>query len=69
MKRYYIFKGGTQQGNTATRKQAVDMIRLYQSQETHPFLRSEFSIIEGEEEFIPYEAKGKPPKRKSEKER
>ena len=69
MKRFYIFKDGTQQGSTATMKQAVDLIRLYQSQETHPFLRAEFSIIEGEEIFIPYESAGKSPKRKSEKER
>ena len=31
-----------------------DMIRQYQKQETHPFLRAQFSMIEGEEEFIPY---------------
>ena len=35
------------------------MIRLWQSRETHPFLRSEFSIIEGEEEFIPYPSRQK----------
>ena len=69
MRQFYIFKDGTQQGSTATRTQAVDLIRLYQSQETHPFLRAEFSIMEGEEVFIPYESKEKPPKRKSEKER
>lgn len=54
MKRFYVFKDGTQQGSTATRELAVDLIRQYQELETHPILRSEFSIIEGEEEFIPY---------------
>jgi hypothetical protein len=57
MKRYYIFKDGTQQASTATKESALDMIRMYQEKETHPFLRAEFSIIEGEEEFIPYPGK------------
>ena len=54
MKRVYVFKDGTQQGSAATREQAVDLIRQYQKLETHPFLKAQFSIIEGEEEFIPY---------------
>ncbi len=53
MERFYIFKDGTMQGSTATKESAVDFIRQYQRQETHPFLRAEFSIIKGEEEFIP----------------
>lgn len=69
MKRVYIFKDGAQQGSTATRESAVDLIRQYQKQETHPFLRAEFSIIEGEEEFIPYPSREKPPKKKSGMER
>ena len=65
MKRVYIFKDGVQQASTATRESAVDLIRQYQKQETHPILRSEFSIIVGgEEEFIPYPSQKKPPKRK-----
>jgi len=52
MKRFYVFKGGTQTGSTVTREQAIDLIRRYQKLETHPFLRSEFSVIEGDEEFI-----------------
>ena len=52
MKRFYVFKDGTQQGSTVTKEQAVYLIRQYQKLETHPILRSEFSIIEGEEEFI-----------------
>lgn len=60
MKRYYIFKDGVQQGSAATRENALDMIRQYQKQETHPFLRAQFSMIEGEEEFIPY-----PPQKKA----
>ena len=54
MKRFYFFKDGTQKGSCDTREEAVEMIRRYQARETHPILRSEFSIIEGEEEFIPY---------------
>ena len=53
MKRFYVFKDGTQQGSTATRELAVDLIRQYQELETHPFLRAEFSIIEGEENLSP----------------
>ena len=69
MKRVYIFKDGVQQGSTATRESAVDLIRQYQKLETHPMLRAEFSIIVGEEEFIPYPSQKKLPKRKSEIER
>lgn len=69
MKRFYVFKDGAQQGSTATRKSAVDLIRQHQKQETHPFLRAEFSIIEGEEEFIPYPSREKPNKKKSGMER
>ena len=64
MKRFYVFKDGTQQGSTATRELAVDLIRHYQELETHPILRSEFSIIEGEEECIPYPSRQKPPRQK-----
>ena len=63
MKRVYIFKDGVQQGSTATKESAVDLIRQYQKLETHPILRAEFSIIMGEEEFIPYLPQRKPPKR------
>ena len=52
--RFYVFKDGSMIAATATRDAAIDLIRQYQSLETHPFLRSEFSIIAGEEEFIPY---------------
>lgn len=46
-----------------------DMIRQYQKLETHPFLRLEFSLIEGEEEFIPYLSQQKLPREKSGMER
>ena len=69
MKRVYIFKDGVQQASTATRESAVELIRQYQKQETHPILRAEFSIIVGEEEFIPYLPRQKPPKSKSGMER
>lgn len=52
---FYIFKDGTMQGSAANKENAMDLIRVYQAKEIHPFLRAEFSIIEGKEEFIPYE--------------
>ena len=64
MKRFYIFKDGTQKASTATRELAIDLIRQYQALETHPLLRAEFSMIEGEEEFVPYPTKQKPPRKK-----
>lgn len=69
MKRFYVFKDGMQQGITVTRDQAIDMIRQYQKRETHPFLKAEFSIIEGKEEFIPYPSLSKPPRKRQEIER
>ncbi len=64
MKRFYVFKDGQMQGSAATRELAIDLIRQYQKLETHPFLRSEFSMIEGEEEFIPYPSQRKQPAKK-----
>ena len=68
MKRFYIFKDGTMQSSTATKELAIDLIRQYQKLETHPLLRSQFSIIAGEEEFIPYPSvQRKPSKRAGER--
>ena len=47
---------------------AGDMIRQYQKRETHPILRAEFSIIAGEEEFIPDPSEWKPSGKKREME-
>ena len=69
MHRFYLFKDGVQKGSMETREEALEMIRLWQSRETHPFLRAEFSIIEGEEEFIPYPSRQKPPRQKQDMER
>ena len=69
MKQFYVFKDGRMQGSAATRELATDLIRQYQKLETHPFLRSEFSMIEGEEEFIPYSSQQKAPRKKSGMER
>ena len=69
MKRFYIFKDGTQKASTATRELAIDLIRQYQALETHPLLRAEFSMIEGEEEFVPYPSQQKPPRKKGGMER
>ena len=69
MKRFYVFKDGTQVGSTTTREQAIHMIRQHQKLETHPLLKAEFSIIAGEEEFIPYPSRQKSPRKKSGMER
>lgn len=69
MKRFYIFKDGTQCASTATRELAVDLIHQYQELETHPLLKSEFSIIEGKEEFVPYPSRQKSPREKKKMER
>lgn len=39
MKRFYLFKDGVQKGRMETRAEALEMIRLWQSRETHSFLR------------------------------
>jgi len=54
MERYHVFRDGTNFGAASTREDAIDLIRAHQKRETHPFLRANFSIIKGEEEFIPY---------------
>lgn len=68
MERYHVFKDGTNFGAASTREEAIDVVRTHQKRETHPFLKAQFSIIKGEEEFVPYgpiarsaakEAKGK----------
>lgn len=69
MKRFYVFKDGVQQGSMTTREEAIELIRQRQKRETHPILRSEYSIIQGEEEFIPYLSANKQPKRKNTMER
>ncbi|MCI9515198.1 MAG: hypothetical protein HFF60_13325 [Oscillospiraceae bacterium] len=69
MKRFYIFKDGTQVGSAVEREQALHMIRQYQALETHPLLRAEFSMIEGEEEFVPYPSQRKAPRKKQDMER
>ena len=35
MKRFYVFKNGTMQGDAATKEVAIDLIRYYQAQETN----------------------------------
>ena len=58
MKRFHIFKDGTSIGAASSREEALEMIRSRQKRETHYMLKSEYSIIYGEEEFIGYKAKG-----------
>lgn len=69
MKRYYVFKDGMQQGSAVRKEEAIDMIRYQQKRETHPILRAEFSIIYGEEQFVPYPKLDVTPRRKQDMER
>ena len=69
MRRFYMFKDGMQKGSMETREEALEMIRMWQSRETHPFLRSQFSIIEWEEEVVPYPSRQKPTRQKHDMER
>ena len=64
MRRFYLFKDGVEKGSMETREEALEMICLWQSRKNHPFLRPQFSIIEGEEEVIPYLSQQKPPRQK-----
>lgn len=52
--RYYVLKDDSIVASTATKEQAIQLIRLYQEQETHYLLKAEFSIIHGEQKFVPY---------------
>ena len=57
MERYYIIRDSKIEASTATREGAIDLIRIKQEREkkAHQWLRAEFSIIKGEQEFIKYE--------------
>lgn len=59
MNKYYVLKDGKVEATTATKEGAIDLVRAYQKRETHPILKANFSIIYGEEEFIPYNEKPK----------
>ena len=59
MTRFHVFKDGCIVASTADRESAIDLIHQYQAKETHYMLRANFSIIKGEEEFIPYESEKK----------
>ena len=54
MTRFYIIEDGTIRASCPDRETAIDMIRDYQARQDHYMLRSEYSIIAGEEEFISY---------------
>ena len=54
--RYYVFRDGKMEGSAATRENALALIRSWQEEEkrAHQWLRANFSIIYGEEEYIEY---------------
>jgi hypothetical protein len=56
-KRWHVLQDGTVVASTATREQAVDLIRMYQDEEKrrHQWLHANFSMIYGEEELVAYE--------------
>ncbi len=54
MTRYFVLRDGRVEANTATREDAINLIRTYQAEERHPVLRATFTIIEGKEEYVPY---------------
>lgn len=47
MRRFYMFKGRIQKGSMETREEALEMIHLWQSRETHPLLRSHSASSRG----------------------
>ncbi len=55
MKQYHIFRDSTLVERETSHRRAVKKIRKMQGAETHYLLRSEFSIIHGEEEIISQE--------------
>jgi hypothetical protein len=55
MERYYIFESGRMIAATPTREEAIEVIRRHQSRELQYYIRNEYSIIKGTEEFIPYQ--------------
>ena len=57
MKRFYILRDNRIEASAATRAEAIELIRIKQEHEkkAHQWLHAEFSIIEGEQEFIKYE--------------
>lgn len=69
MSRFYIFKDRMMEASTSTKERAIDLIHRYQALETHPFLKANFSYIEGDEVFLPYEPVKQPPRRTHENER
>ena len=54
MEQYYIFEDNKMIASTPTKEQAITLIRTHQASQTHPFLQSEYSIIKGVMEFVPY---------------
>lgn len=53
---YYVLKDGQLQARFTERNQALDYIHALQKMETHPILKSDFTIIQGfVEESVKYE--------------
>lgn len=55
MERYYIFESGKMIAAAPTREEAIDIIRRHQAREMQYYIRNEYSIIKGTEEFIHYQ--------------
>lgn len=52
--KFYVVKDGHIEAIAPSKELAIDSIRVKQARETHPFIRADFSIIQGTQEFVPY---------------
>lgn len=66
MSKYHVLKDQEVIATTATREQAIFVIRQHQEmeQKAHQWLWANFSIIYGDEEFVPYPQQKKTRKRR-----
>ena len=53
--RFYVLRDGTVIGAAPTREEAAEMIERHRARDTH-WLKSEYYIIRGVEEFIHFDA-------------
>ena len=55
MSRYHVMKDFQIVASTSSKEEAIEMVRMYQARETHYMLRSDYSIICGQIELVPYD--------------
>lgn len=59
MKYYYVFQDGLQIAQATEKERAITLIRAFQDARSDSSSKPEFSVIEGEEEIIPYPSQKK----------